>query len=105
MSGVYELDVSQMVSQMGIPQVQGMPDMQKIMKDVAASAGGSERITFDGNRIVMQMGLMEIRGTYKVKNDIIYVTAEGYGPNGQFPLYIVDDDNIKYGGAVFRRKQ
>jgi hypothetical protein len=64
MSGVYELDMSQMISQMGVPQVQGMPDMQKIMSDMAASAGGSERIAFDGNRVVMQMGMMEIRGTY-----------------------------------------
>lgn len=96
MSGVYEMDMSEMMSQMGVPQIQGMPEMQQLT--------GGQRITFDGNRVILQMGLSEIRGTYKVKKDIIHVTAEGYGPNGQFPLYVVDDNTIKFGGTVFKKK-
>ncbi len=94
MSGVYEVDMAQTMAQMGLSQPQGMPNM-----------GGMSRIAFDGDRVVVQMGMMEIRGSYKVKDDAILVTAEGYGPNGQFPLYIIDDNTIKFQGAVYRRKQ
>jgi hypothetical protein len=70
MSGVYEMDMSGTMAQMGLPTVKGMlPEM-----------GGMYRITFNGNRVVVQSGISEIRGNYKVKGDIIYVSAEGYGP-------------------------